>query len=381
MKIAVAGTRGFPGIQGGVETHCEELYPRLAAMGADVTVMCRRPYLAPDAPDVWRGVRLLPLWSPRRQSTETIVHTFLAVIRARMTGTRIMHLHACGPALMAPLARLLGMKVVTTLHGHDYRRAKWGRMARMALRLGERTALACSNAVISISPAITEALRARCGSRCRILTIPNGVNPPAPDAADRQWLASLGVEPGRYVVAVGRLVPEKGLHTLIETAPALREAGLSIVVAGGADHPTAYSEALRRLAAEKGVVMTGAVSHRSVQALLADAALFVMPSLHEGLPIALLEAMSHGLDVAVSDIGPCRLPQLASSDLFPPGDAAALASLVLAKTTAAARINADAPDAAGNPANSVAPARRSYDLSAYDWDSIAASVLALYRSL
>ena len=164
MKIAVAGTRGFPGIQGGVETHCEELYPRLAAMGADVTVMCRRPYLAPDAPDVWRGVRLLPLWSPRRQSTETIVHTFLAVIRARMTGTRIMHLHACGPALMAPLARLLGMKVVTTLHGHDYRRAKWGRMARMALRLGERTALACSNAVISISPAITEALRARCGS-------------------------------------------------------------------------------------------------------------------------------------------------------------------------------------------------------------------------
>ncbi|MDE5719364.1 MAG: glycosyltransferase family 4 protein [Paramuribaculum sp.] len=363
MKIAVAGTRGFPGIQGGVETHCRELYPRIAAMGADVTVMCRRPYMSPDAGGAYRGVRLDTIYSPRRQSTETILHTFLAVVKARMAGADIIHLHACGPALMAPLARLLGMKVVTTLHGHDYNRVKWGRMARMALRLGERAAMRASNAVISISEPITESLTAHYGTRTRLLTIPNGVNPPdAPSAADREWLSSLGLTPGRYVVAVGRLVPEKGLHTLIETASALREAArLRIVVAGGADHPTAYSAALTRLAAESGVVMTGAVDHARINALLADAALFVMPSLHEGLPIALLEAMSHRLDVAVSDIESCRLPQLAPGDFFPPGDAASLAALIIDKTSH--------------------PAPRSYDLTDYDWDRIAASVLDLYRSL
>lgn len=361
MKIAVAGTRGFPGIQGGVETHCRELYTRIAARRVDVTVMCRRPYMSPDAGTAYRGVRLDTLYSPRRQSTETIIHTFLAVVKARMAGADIIHLHACGPALMAPIARLLGMKVVTTLHGHDYNRAKWGRIARLALRLGERAAMLTSNAVISISGPITESLTSRYGSHRRLLTIPNGVNPPDAGASDPQWISSLGLKPRRYVVAVGRLVPEKGLHTLIETAPALREAGLRIVVAGGADHPTAYSAALTRLAAESGVVMTGAVDRSHINALLADAALFVMPSLHEGLPIALLEAMSHSLDVAVSDIESCRLPQLASADFFPPGDAAALTALILDKTAR--------------------HARRTYNLADYDWDRIAAAVLDLYHSL
>ncbi|MDE6248153.1 MAG: glycosyltransferase, partial [Paramuribaculum sp.] len=114
MKIVVIGTRGIPEIQGGVETHCQQLYPRLAAMGHDVTVIRRTPYVdGSRGMTEYKGVKLCDVYAPRRKSLEAIVHTALAVIKARALGPDILHIHAVGPALLTPFARLLGMKVVT----------------------------------------------------------------------------------------------------------------------------------------------------------------------------------------------------------------------------------------------------------------------------
>ena len=152
MKIVVTGTRGIPDIQGGVETHCEQLYPRIAAMGHDVTVIRRTPYVTPEnIRDEYRGVRLADVFAPRRKSVEAIVHTFLAVLKARSLRPDVLHIHAIGPSLMVPFARLLGMRVVTTNHGPDYDRQKWGVLAKTALRLGERFGTRFSNKVIVIS--------------------------------------------------------------------------------------------------------------------------------------------------------------------------------------------------------------------------------------
>lgn len=136
MKIYVLGTRGIPYVAGGVETNCERLYPRLAAMGMDVTVVRRRCYVAPR--NEYRGVRLIDVYAPRIKSLEAICHTLLGVVKAGIDRADVVHLHAVGPSLLAPLARLLGMKVVVTNHGHDYEREKWGRAARAVLRMGER---------------------------------------------------------------------------------------------------------------------------------------------------------------------------------------------------------------------------------------------------
>ena len=137
MKIVVTGTRGIPGIQGGVETHCQELYPRIAAMGHDVTVIRRTPYVS-DCNKEYSGVRLVDVYAPRKKSFEAIVHTFLAIIKARRMNADILHIHAIGPAIMVPFARMLGLKVVMTNHGPDYDRQKWGRMAKAILKTGER---------------------------------------------------------------------------------------------------------------------------------------------------------------------------------------------------------------------------------------------------
>ena len=121
MKIVVTGTRGIPDVMGGVETHCEELCPRLAALGADVTVVRRKSYVS-DGLTQWKGVKLVDLPSPKRKAFEAIVHTFRAINYAARAKADIVHINAIGPALLAPYAKLRGLKVVFTHHGPDYDR-------------------------------------------------------------------------------------------------------------------------------------------------------------------------------------------------------------------------------------------------------------------
>lgn len=360
MKIAVVGTRGIPGILGGVETHCQELYPRIAAYGHDVTIIRRSSYVKPDNRITeYRGVRLKDVFAPRRKSIEAIVHTLLAVIRARRLNPDVLHIHAIGPSLMVPLARALGMKVVVTNHGHDYNRGKWGRMAKTALRTGERLGTRHANGVIAISDAIADRLRELYG-RTDTFVIPNGVTPPKlPTAAN--YPLSLGLEPRRYVMTAGRFVPEKNFHQLIEAFAdsETAEKGYRLVIAGAADHPDSYSRSLKELAKRHGVVLTGFISGEPLWQLLGQTALFVLPSSHEGLPISLLEAMSFRADVLASDIVPNQLPELADSDFFPVGDIAAMRTAIDRKLSAPA-------------------APRTYDMGRYDWDSIASETIEAY---
>ena len=113
MKVFVTGTRGIPHVMGGVEVHCEALMPRLARMGFDITVVRRSGYVKDSAAmGEWEGVKLLDVPSPRRKSLEAILHTVRAVWAAKRASADVVHIHAIGPALAVPLARLLGLKVV-----------------------------------------------------------------------------------------------------------------------------------------------------------------------------------------------------------------------------------------------------------------------------
>lgn len=360
MKIFVTGTRGIPEIQGGVETHCQELYPRLAAMGHDITVACREPYVTVPGSE-YRGVKLISIPTPRSKSLEAIIHTWRALMAARRVKPDIVHIHAVGPSLLTPVARLMGFKVVTTNHGPDYERQKWGRLAKTVIRLGERMGAKFSNRIIVISDVIARILADNYGRRDTALIF-NGVNIPE-KTADTDYIAGLGLEPGRYVVAVGRFVEEKGFHDLIKAFAKAAPEGFKLAIAGDADHPDAYSENLKRMARDNGVVLTGFIRGEKMRQLMSHAALFAMPSYHEGLPIALLEAMSYDLDIAVSDIPACRIDAVnPETDSFPVGDTDALARLITRKL-----------------ADKATP--RSYNLEPYNWDTIARQTADLYKSI
>jgi glycosyltransferase involved in cell wall biosynthesis len=214
------------------------------------------------------------------------------------------------------------MKVVVTNHGPDYDRQNWGNIAKTMLRLGEYLGGKFANEIIVISTVIADIVKKRCGRESNLIY--NGV--PIPQkSTSTSLLDSLGIKPKKYIVAVARFVPEKGLHDLLEAFKHVGS-GYQLVLAGDADHETAYSAQLKKMAAaDSRVVLTGYISGEDLNQIFSHAGLFAMPSYHEGLPIALLEAMSYGLPVLVSDIPANKEVDLSAERFFKCGDVKELA--------------------------------------------------------
>lgn len=367
MKVVVTGTRGIPNILGGIETHCEELLPRIAAQGVDVTVTRRKEYVKDNATE-WKGVHLVDIQTPRSKSLETIIHTFKSIVYAKRHGADIVHIHAVGPALLLPMVKLLGMKAVYTHHGPDYDREKWGQFARFMLRLGERVGTRFADGIIVISSVIKEIIEKKYNRKdCHLIF--NGA-PKAYFNTDKSYLNELGIEPQKYVIGMWRFVPEKNLEHLISAFDKAfpkdkdgnRKDGMKLVLAGDADFKDGYYHRLERITKEQEVILPGFVRGEKLQVLLTNARCFVLPSSHEGLSIALLEAMSYRLPVIVSDIPANKVVELDEESYFHLGDVDELTEK-LRKNAETDFHNID------------------YDMSRYDWDDIARKTVEVYNGI
>lgn len=370
-KIVIVGTRGIPDIMGGVETHCEELFPRLAAMGYDVTLIRRSAYVKQSVDEkagvcngIWKGVKLVDLKSPKTKAFEAIIHTTKAVLMARWLGADIVHVHAIGPALVVPLARFLGLKVVFTHHGPDYDRDKWGLPAKLMLKMGQSFGCRCANHVIVISEVIKNLIADVCGRKKNVHLIYNGV--PTPEICkEPEYFKSLGIEEGKYILGMCRFVPEKHLHDLVEaykTLPASLRREVKLVLAGDTDFEDDYSRSLKQMAKDNGVVLTGFVRGTKLHSLLSNALCYSLPSSHEGLPIALLEAMSYKLPVITSSIPANLEVGLDPKCYHKVGDVDALAQKLVAIVNQPLQ-------------------RVDYDMSRYNWDEIAKQVSEVYEAI
>ena len=357
----VLGVRGIPNVQGGVETHAEQLYTRLAKLGLRVEVLTRSPFV-PRGQHFLGGIRLRRLWAPRMTGLEALIHSVLGVLYAGILRPDILHIHAVGPAIVTPFARLLGLRVVVTHHGPDYERDKWGPFARWVLRRGERWGMRCSNDRIAISQVICDLIRSKYDRDSEL--IPNGVAAVKP-LHGRKHLERLFLEPGRYFLQVSRIVPEKRQLDLIKAYSLARPHDWKLVLVGGADD-SAYSREVQEAAAIHGVVMTGFQSGDALAEIYSGAGAFVLPSSHEGLPIAMLEALSYGLPVIASDIAANIEVGLDSASYFALGDAEALAMRLV--------------HIASSPDDAYArEGRRNWVKSRYDWDEIARRTIDVYR--
>lgn len=312
MKIFITGTRGIPDIPGGVEKHCQELFSRIADKGNFVLIATRSSYVTKKL-NKWCGIRLINCFAPKKKSFEAIVHTALSLLKARRYSPDVVHIHAVGPALLTPLARLLGFKVVFTNHGPDYDRDKWGKTARLILKFGEKMGGLFASEVIVVSSVIGDIIKKRCNRQSCLIY--NGVSLPA-KSKKTDFLQKIGIESGKYIIAVARFVPEKGLHDLINVFKSI-DCDYKLVIAGDADHETAYSRKLKKESAEdKRIILAGYITGEPLNQIYTNAKLFVLPSYHEGLPIALLEALSYDLPVLVSDIPANREVGLAPHRYF-----------------------------------------------------------------
>lgn len=353
--IMMAGLRSIDA-QGGIETHVRELATRLAERDVLVEVVERKPYA--DVSKYQRrevdGVVRSPLWSLRSQSFEAVSGTFAAVLWSAWRRPMVLHIHGIGPALLTPLAKLLGLRVVVTHHGRDYNREKWGTIAKIALKAGEWSALTFADEVIAVSSRLSQEL-SKTSSR-NVHGIPNGVSKTANSGT------STGGFDFPYILSVGRIVPEKRHLDLMRAFLAIDRGDVHLVIAGGADHETAYSSEVQRLASSSPHVhLLGAIPWVQVQKLYTDARLFVIPSTHEGLPIALLEAMASGCDVIASDISPHLEVGLPARAYFTVGDVNGLCE----KLT----------EALDRPSNRV---DWGAELERFDWNTIVDQTMQVY---
>jgi len=301
VKIVFIGLRGFPDVQGGVETHCENLCPLLVNLGFDVEVIVRSPYVSKNALEPWKGVKFRRVWSPKSKSLEAMIHTFLSVLLCGIViRPDIVHVQAIGPSIWVPFARMLGLKVVVTHHGPDYDRQKWGRLARSVLLLGERFGMKYSHARIVISKVIQDLVWSKYSKKS--VVIHNAVSLPMA-VKNQDMLSAFNLTKEKYIVNVSRLVPEKRHHDLIEAFDKLDINDWKLVLVGGSDHPDEYEQKLlERIERTQNVIATGFQKGESLAQLYQYAGIFILPSSHEGHPISLLEALSYGLPVISSNI-------------------------------------------------------------------------------
>ena len=360
MKIVVTGTRGIPDVMGGVETHCEELFPRIAEKGVDVTVIRRKSYVHDELKE-WKGVKLVDIETPKKKAFEAIIHTFKAINAAKKIGADILHIHAIGPALLVPYAKILGMKVVFTHHGPDYDRDKWGTMAKTILKMGERMGCMFADDVIVISDVIRNLIKNKYNRTNRVHLIYNGVS--KPEICDYpEYFKELGIEKGKYILGMCRFVPEKNLHHLVEAFSKIDNQGYKLVLAGDTDFEDDYSRKLKAMAKEHGVVLTGFIKGKKLHSLLTNCRCYCLPSSHEGLPIALLEAMSYNVPVIVSDIPANLEVRLPKEVYFHVGNVEELSE----KLTTIVNTPLSHP---------------SYNMKKYDWDRISNEVIDIYKKI
>ena len=346
-RIAVIGLRGFPCVQGGVEVHCENLYPHFDS-NTKITVYRRKPYLSENSDVDYANINFVDLPSTRLKGFEAMIHTFLCCCHIIMHRPDVVHIHNIGPGMFTPLLKLFGLRVCMTYHSPNYEHKKWSFIAQKLLKLSEWLSLNFADEVVFVNKFQMEKVGGMCKGNSHYL--PNGINRVEP-SENEDFLEKHNLRKGGYVLAVGRITPEKGFDKLVEAVNETNDVD-TLVIAGASDHDKVYFDKLKTLDRGNKVVFTGFTTGEDLRQLYSHARIFVLSSFNEGFPLVLLEAMGYGLPLLVTDIPATHLIELSKDDYVKVGDVDAMS-----KTLSKKYVNNRG--------------RIKYDLTMFDWQSIA----------
>lgn len=309
LRIAMIGHKRIPSREGGVEIVVEELAVRMAAMGHRVDAYNRYGHHVSGKKyeqeygwkgrKFYKGVRVYIVPTFRTSKLNAIVYSFFATLRAIFGRYDVLHYHAEGPCAMLWLPRLLRKRIIVTIHGLDWQRAKWGNFASYVIKFGEKMAAKYADEVIVLSKNVQQYFADTYNRETTY--IPNGIG--KPERKEAQLITEkYGLKKDGYLLSLGRIVPEKGVHYLIEAFSKI-DTDKKLVIAGGNSQAAEYMTQIRRMASQDDrIIMTDFVQGQVLEELYSNAYTFVLPSDVEGMALTLLEAMSYGRCCLVSDI-------------------------------------------------------------------------------
>lgn len=361
------GHKRIPSREGGIEIVIDEISTRMAALGHSITAYNRKGRHVCDGEvkrlRKYKGVKIKEVFTIDRKGLAAMTSSFCACVRAGFGKYDVVHIHAEGPAFFSFIPKMLGKKVVVTVHGLDWDRAKWGKFASWYIRIGEKNAVRFADEIIVLSQGVKDYFWNTYKRETQF--IPNGVNRPELREADE--IKKYGLEKDGYVLYLGRIVPEKGEHYLIKAWREI-ETDKKLVIAGGISDTAGYGKELKALASvDRRIVFTGFVQGRMLEELYSNALIYCLPSDLEGMPLSLLEAMSYGNCCLTSDIPECAEVVEDKAVTFKKSDIADLKEKLeklLSNREAVDKYKKEATD---------------FICGKYSWDDVVEKTLGLYR--
>ena len=370
MRIAMLGHKRIPSREGGVEIVVGELACRMAQRGHSVTVYNRKgnhvsgKQYTVKGLKTYKEVKIKEVFTINRRGLAAMTSSVFGAVRAALGLYDVIHFHAEGPCAMMWLPKLFGKRVIATIHGLDWQRAKWSGLATRYLKFGEKMAVRCADEIIVLSSNVQDYFMEKYNRKT--VFIPNGIEKPVNKPIDiigTQW----GLKKDEYILFLGRLVPEKGLQYLIEAFKMLKT-DKKLVIAGGSSDTWQFAREMRELASsDDRIIFTGFVQGDILEELYSNAYIYCMPSDLEGMPISLLEAMSYGNCCLTSDIPECTEVTGDKAVSFKKGDVSDLYNqlqMLCEKPETVRSYKDEASD---------------YVCDKYNWDDIVDMTLELYK--
>lgn len=309
MKIAMIGHKRIPSREGGIEIVVDKISTELVKRGNTVVAYNRKGhhvsgknFESAETLKEYNGIKLKTVFTFQSSKLNAIVYSILAAIRASFSHFDVVHFHAEGPASMCFLPKLFGKRVIVTIHGLDWQRSKWGGFATKFLKFGEKTAAKYADEVIVLSKNVQNYFLDTYGRKT--VYIPNGIER-AEIKKPLLITEKYGLEKDCYILFLGRIVPEKGVHYLINAFKNI-QTDKKLVIAGGSSHTSEYMHEVKQLAEDDNrIIFTDFVQGQMLEELYSNAYIYCLPSDLEGMPLSLLEAMSYDNCCLTSDIPEC----------------------------------------------------------------------------
>lgn len=368
LNIAMFGHKRIPSREGGVEIVVEELSTRMVALDHHVVCYNRKGKhvsgAETDRRSEYKGVAIKEVATIDKKGLAAMTSSFFAAIASAFSKADVVHIHAEGPAFFSFIPKVFGKKVIVTIHGLDWARAKWGRFASCYIRSGEKNAVKFADSIIVLSNGVKEYFKNTYNRETEF--IPNGVNRPEIREA-KEIKEKWGLEKDSYILFLGRLVPEKGLRYLVEAWKDVKTDKKLVIAGGSSDTETFMKELKGMSAGDERILFTGFQQGRVLEELYSNAYIYTLPSDLEGMPLSLLEAMSYGNCCVVSDIDECAEVVEDKAAVFKKSDVDSLRSSLQGLL--------DCPEMVKRYKSEAAE----YITGKYNWDDVVDKTLGLYR--
>lgn len=263
MAIAMFGQKRLSR-EGGIEIVVKELCTRMAKNGYTVTCYNRSGHHVSgaeyDKKTEYEGINQKCVPTIEKKGLAAVSSSFFAALYSAFGKYNVVHIHAEGPAFFSWLPKLLGKRVIVTVHGLDWQREKWkSGFGSKFIKQGEKNAVKYADEIIVLSKGVHDYFRNQYGRETRF--IPNGVNRPEIRKAEL-ITDKFGLTKDSYILFLGRLVPEKGIRYLVEAFKNVKTEK-KLVIAGGSSDTDSFMKELKELAKDdKRIIFTGFVQGR-----------------------------------------------------------------------------------------------------------------------